>query len=284
MNKKRSYFEYNSGSDITKGAFRISASQVSKFFDTTSKWYHEHLLGEQGFTGSTATHLGTIVHAGIEMYVLEGNVDYDTIEDHISSITDPEIDKGIIREQYRTMINTALLYVQSHMPTEVEKFVFHEILDGIGAGGSIDAIRGHVELDAENNKTYPYGVDIMDWKTTSSKTQVTKFSRAYWFQQMTYAWVLSKKGIKVNNLRLVFITQHDTNRISEKTGKPLKDYPSVVYEVVEPVTEESLELIEGCMQVIAESVKAYKENPEIRYLLAQDYRLRPKARPKLFFK
>lgn len=280
---EKNYFGYNQGTDITKGAFRISASQVSKFFDTTSQWYHEHLLGQKGFTGSTATYLGTIVHAGIEMYVIEGAVNYQAIEDYIYSITDPEIDKNVILQQYQPMIEAALPYVDRHMPSEVEKFVFQEIIEGIGAGGSIDALRGAVKLDDEGNITYPQGVDIMDWKTTSSKTQVTRFSRNYWFQQMTYAWVLWKQGITVHHLRLVFITQNDTGRVSEKTGKPLKDYPSTVYEVVEPVTEEGLELIDGCMKVIAESVKAFKDNPEIRHLLAQDDRLRPKPKPTLFF-
>ena len=47
----KNYFAYNEGRDITKGAFRISASQVSKFFDKTSEWYHEHLLGQKSFKG-----------------------------------------------------------------------------------------------------------------------------------------------------------------------------------------------------------------------------------------
>lgn len=265
----KNYFEYNNGEDITNGAFRISASQVSKFFDTTSDWYHEHLMGEEGFTGNTATELGTCVHAGIEMFVREGEVHYDQIEAYIDSLSGPDIDKDHIRSQYEVMIDAALPFVANNMPTEVEKFVFHEILPGIGAGGSIDALRGDT---------------IMDWKTTSAKTPPKSFSRAYWFQQMTYAWVLKQQGIDIKYLKLVFISQNETGRVSEKTGKPLKDYPSYCEPLVEEVTDAGLELIGSCLKVIAESVQAWNDMPEIRHLLAQDGRLRPKPKPILFNK
>ena len=263
----KNYFEYNNGEDVTNGAFRISASQLSKFFDRTSEWYHENLLGAEGFTGNTATNLGTVVHAGIESYVLEGFANYAAIEEYLSSITDPEIDVGYIRNQYPYMIEAVIPYVQDHMPTEVEKFVFHEILPGIGAGGSIDALRGDT---------------IMDWKTTSSKTPPTRFSRNYWFQQMTYAWVLKQQGIDIRFLKLVYITQNETGRVSEKTGKTLKDYPSEYSVVTEEVTQDGLDLIESCLQIVAESVQTFRDKPELRHLLAQDGRLKPKAKPILF--
>ena len=264
---EKNYFEYNNGEDITKGAFRISASQISKFFDRTSEWYHEHLLGEKSFTGNTATELGTVVHAGIEMFINAGDVDWEALYNYIMSIDDPEIDKDHIASQYEIMISTALPAVQRMNISEAEKFVFHEILPGIGAGGSIDAIAGD---------------SIIDWKTTSSKNPPTSFSRHYWFQQMTYAWVLRQQGIKIHFIRLGYITTSDMGRVSEKTGKPLKDYPSTFSVVVEEVTEEGLELIGSCLKLIAESIQAWNDQPEIRHLLAQDGRLRPKPKPILF--
>jgi hypothetical protein len=270
---KKDFFEYNNGEEVTKGAFRISASQLSKFFDQTSAWYHENLLGEEGFTGSTASMLGTVVHAGIEMYVTSGEVDYEALEDRVLSIDDEEIDTGRILSQYQHMIDAALPYVDNNMPEEVEKFIFHELLPGIGAGGSLDAIKGLKD---------PHGATIMDWKTTSSKTAPVKFSRNYWFQQMCYAWVLKQQGVNVRYIKLVYITASDVNRVSEKTGKQLKDYPSIVTEVVEEVTDSGLELIGSCLQVVADSVKTWNDQPELRYLLAQDGRLRPTKKPVLF--
>jgi hypothetical protein len=265
----KNYFEYNTGDDVTSGAFRISASQLSKFFDRTSEWYHENLLGEKGFTGNTATHLGTVVHAGIEMFVTEGEVNWIALEEYISSIEDPEVDKDHIFSQFEPMIGAVLPFVENNMPTEVEKFVFHELLPGIGAGGSIDALRGDT---------------IIDWKTTGAKTPPTKFSRNYWFQQMTYAWVLKQQGIDIRYLKLVFVTQNDTGRVSEKTGKPLKDYPSQVSVVTEEVTEEGLDIIGSCLNLVAESVQTWHNNPELRHLLSQDMRLKPKPKPITFNK
>lgn len=265
----KDYFAYNNGEDVTKGAFRISASQVSKFFDTTSDWYREHLLGETGFEGNTSSELGNVVHAGIEMFVREGDVDWDQLQKYINNITNPEVDTYHITNQYETMLSAVLPFVESHMPNEVEKFIFHEILPGIGVGGSIDALRGDT---------------IMDWKTTSLKTAPTKFSRNYWFQQMTYAWVLKQQGIDIRFLKLVYITQGEVNRVSEKTGKPLKDYPSTCSVVVEEVTDEKLELIGSCLNLIAESVQMWNEKPELRHLLAQDMRLKAKPKAKLFIK
>lgn len=264
---EKDYFTYNEGLDVTDGAFRIGASQVSKFFDNTSSWYRENLLGEEGFTGNTASMLGTIVHAGIEMHVTEGEVDWTAIEQHIDSIDNPEVDTNHIRSQYGIMLDAIIPYVEEKMPDEVEKFVFYEILPGIGAGGSIDAVVGDT---------------IRDWKSTSSKSVPTKFTRAYWFQQMTYAWVLKQLGTDINFIELVYVTQSDMGRVSEKTGKPLKDYPSVCSVVREEVTQENLELIGSCLKLIAESVQTWNTNPELRHLLAQDMRLKPKAPPRLF--
>jgi hypothetical protein len=269
--KKTSYFEYNNGEAITNGAFRIGASQVSKFFDTTSQWYHENLLGEEGFTGNTATNLGSVVHAGIEMFVTEGKVDWDVLQSHIDSIDHPEVDNDYITNQYEMMIEAVLPYVQANMPDHVEEFIFHEILPGIGAGGSIDA-------------RYVHKKRLKDWKTTSAKTAPTRFSRSYWFQQMTYAWVLKQQGIDIDYIDLVFITTNETGRVSEKTGKPLKDYPSIVSVVTEQVTQESLDLIGSCLRIIAESVDTWNKHPELRHLLAQDSRCKVKPKPITFNK
>lgn len=266
---QKNYFAYNVGKDITKNAFRIGASQVSKFFDSTANWYREHLLGEEGFIGNTASHLGTVVHAGIEMFVETGEVDYQAIEDYILSIENPEVDQQHILSQYGPMLDVALPFVMQNMPDKVEEFVFHEILPGIGAGGSIDALRGN---------------SIMDWKTTSAKTLPTKFTRSYWFQQMTYAWVLKQQGRTIDYIKLVYISKNETGRVSEKTGKPLKDYPSQISVVTEEVTEEGLDLIGSCLKLIAESVHTWNENEELRHLLAQDMRLKAKPKPVLFIK
>lgn len=266
---KKDYFTYNEGKEIVKDDFRISASSFSKYFDKTSEWYRQFLLGETFFTGNTASHLGTAVHAGIEMYIKEGAVLWDEIKNYIISIEDPEVDKNHILTQYEPMINCALSFVEDNKPKLSEIFVYQPILPGIGVGGSIDAVRGDT---------------IYDWKTTSAKTPPTKFSRPYWFQLMIYAWLLNKQGKHIRFLKLVYITENEVNRISEKTGKPLKDYPSQWSTVVHEVTQEDLDLIESCINLVAESVQMFKAKPELRHIIAQDMRLKSKPAPITFKK
>ena len=99
---------------------------------------------------------------------------------------------------------------------------------------------------------------------------------------MTYAWLYKQLGHQVNYIKLVYITRNETGRFSEKTGKPLQDYPSQVYTVQEPVTQANLDLIESCIKLIAESVQCWQQHPELRHILAQDYRLKELPKPKLF--
>ena len=275
---KKDYFAYNDGMEITNNAFRISASQVSKFFDKTSQWYRENLMGESGFAGNTSSELGNCVHAAAHMYIETKEVDYAQIDEYINNLG-PDIDKSHIKAQYPQMVAALLPFIERHTPAEAEKFVFHELAPGIVAGGSIDAVLGRM-VKVKDTFTYPDVVTLMDWKTTSAKTAPTTFSRNYWFQQMVYAWVLKQQGIDVRFIKLIYINQAEVGRISEKTGKALKDYPSVVSVVTEEVTDENLELIGSCLQLVAESVQTWYDQPELRHLLAQDLRLKTHARPK----
>lgn len=260
----KDYFSYNVGTDIVKPTdFRISASQISRFFDSTSQWYREFLLGEDGFSGSTASELGKCVHAAAAMQIDTGTVNYDAIYKYVTSIKNENVDKYIVHEQYQQMIPTIVDYIQNTRFTESESFLWQEILPGIGVGGSCDAYDSHLGI-------------VTDFKSTSAKSPPKSFSRAYWFQLMVYAYLYKKQGKPVNYIKLVYVTRAEVNRVSEKTGKPLKDYPSVIYTLQEEVTQENLNLIESCIHLIAESVQTWQQHPELRYLLAQDYRLKQK--------
>ena len=94
-------FIYNNGAGIVPpDAFRISASQISRFLDQTSAWYREFLLGESGFLGSTASELGNCVHAAAAMQITDNAINYDLVYEYINSITNPEVDKSVLNEQY----------------------------------------------------------------------------------------------------------------------------------------------------------------------------------------
>lgn len=266
-------FAYNNGAGIVpEGAWRLSPSQASRFFDSTSQWYREFLMGEQAaFTGNTMSNLGTIVHYCAEMFANNQPIDRNAISDYIASLPS-DIDYFFIEEQYPVMWDALRdTYLQYHMPQKTELFLWHEVLPGIGVGGSIDSI---------------YGTTIVDYKTTNSLNAPDKFSRPYYFQQLIYAWLCKQNNIPIDTLRLCYITTNQVGRISETTGKPLKDYPTTVTTVDHIITNDDWNLVESVVDLICHSVDVWNKHPELRWALAQDYRLKSlyKAPPKLFIR
>jgi len=256
---KKEYFKYNNGEGIIpKDAISVSASGISNFFDNTSNWYRENLLNEEGFKGNTFSELGTIVHAAAAMYADTRQVDTYALSDYIESLREKQdINIKVILDQYKPMIETLVNdFLKLNVPEQNEEFIWKEILPGIVIRGTCDA--------------YNQGV-VRDYKTTGIKTSF-KFSRQYWFQLMTYAWLYNSIGKEVHTLELVYVTRNEVGRVSEKTGKLMKDYPSKVEIVNHNVTPDDMKLIDGCINLIADSLSLWKEKPELRYILMQDYR------------
>ena len=267
------YFEYNNDFGLPEGAFRISPSQLYKFFDNTSQWYRENLLGEEPeFTGSTSSHLGTAIHAAAAMYFNTKNVDKQAIHAYINSLS-VDIDKQLILDQVKPMTECLINnFLSRTSATHAELPIATEILPGIYAAGTADLVN-------VSSGT------LWDYKTIGSLDTAripTMFPRNYWFQQLAYAYILTKLGHTIKSINLVYITRSNTNRISETTGKPLKDYPSECHIVSMEVTNELLDMMHGILNVVAHSVQHWKEHPEHRYLLAQDFRLYVKSPAKLF--
>ena len=261
------YFTYNSG-QLPAGHFRISASQISRFFDSTSQWWREQLLKETPqFTHSTASELGTCVHAAAAMYFDSARIDYSAIQAYVNSLPS-DIDKAEITAQLKHMIPSILTYLSVNRHTHSEEFISYEVLPGIHVGGSIDSYDERIGL-------------IVDFKTTSGKIP-TSFPRQYYFQLMTYAWVLKQLGRPVSQLRLVYTTRYVDGGYSDKTGKKLKDYASETKAINHLITDSDWDLIDGCIRLIADSVQTWNTHPELCYLLAQDYRLKLKPSPILF--
>jgi hypothetical protein len=77
----------------------------------------------------------------------------------------------------------------------------------------------------------------------------------------------------------VYVTRNNVNRIGKPTktnpmGAKLKDYPATCTTITEMIADEDMDFIEQIFKLIAESVIKVRENPELLYLLAQDYRLK----------
>lgn len=270
MSEHLHYFEYNSGgTDIPKDVFKISPSQLSKFLDKTSEWYREHVLDEEAaFQGNTNSVLGTCVHGIAAMY--KDGISEDAVEPavnaYLDTIKDPDIDKAYICNQYATMASTLINQYVCTVGGESEPFISAEVIPGVYAGGSVDLL---------------FPDEIVDYKTTGSLSAPTSVRREYYFQQMSYVWIAKKLGYHIDKFSLIFVTTNEVGRVSEKTGKPMKDYPTTVTKLTHHVTGEDLAIIENVLNLVAESVLAFNKTPEIRHLLAQDQRLKERV-SKLF--
>ena len=264
------YFQYNKGEGtVPQSAIRISPSQLSKFFDATSTWYRSTLLGEQEvIQNRTPIELGNCIHAAAAMAFDTGHVDMTAINNYISSISNPDVDTAVIREQLPHMIPLISDYVRRNRPSTSEEFLSYQLRPDIYVAGTLDAY--------SNN-----GI-LTDYKTTSAKSPPTNFPRSYYFQLMTYAWLLRKTSRPITQLRLVYITRYIDGGISEKTGRPLKSYPAELHTLNHIITDDDWSLINGCLSVIADSIQLWQAHPEYRHILSQDNRLRQAAAPILF--
>jgi hypothetical protein len=128
------------------------------------------------------------------------------------------------------------------------------------------------DLKTESNSTG--GGVIVDYKTTSDKTPKNYIPMYYKYQLLAYAYIYNKMGIYVDRIRIIWVTRNDVGRISEKTGKPMKDYPSQAVEVTEQITETDLLFIESILKLISESAYTAIKHPELAYLIFKDYRLK----------
>ncbi|MEE3693883.1 PD-(D/E)XK nuclease family protein [Campylobacter sp. CLAX-22107-21] len=252
---------------IPEDSFRISPSMISKFSDKKWEWYQSQVLGNTIFEGSTSTVLGTIIHRIAEVCTKfktneEREVLRTEIPNYIESFSNnPEINIAHIKEQYKPMGNALLDYLNIWgYPDRSEEAIAYKVCDGVYAAGTADAVIGNT---------------LIDYKTTSNQSVSEYYMpQNYKVQLLAYAWIYRKLGVDIQNIRIIWITNNIVGRVSEKTGKPLKDYPSKVIPVTQVITNDDMEFIESYLKLIAETYLKAKECPELTYLLFSDYRLK----------
>jgi hypothetical protein len=152
-------------------------------------------------------------------------------------------------------LNQACVFGQQFDSTE--QFIYQKLLPGIYVGGTYDA------LLPLGNGTF----SVRDYKTASSKP--TGISYQYRMQAHIYAYILTKLGKPVSQIELQFIV------------KPTKTLPCRHFEFKEPFTSEDFNKIESQLMTMANSIKLWNDQPDLRWALAQDLRLKT-TKPKLF--
>jgi CRISPR/Cas system-associated exonuclease Cas4 (RecB family) len=268
---------YDGKNEIPEGDIRISPSQISKFFDYPSVWYKNNILGIDKFKGNTSSVIGTIVHACAENYVVNGELtdkDKEEIDAYIMKQAEeiPELEIEVVKTQwypmYTTLVNT---FLQHNMPTSVEDFMSEKLLDGIHLGGSCDYYKDTSE-----------GGVVLDYKTSNTLTPPSKIPWGYKIQALAYAWLYKKQGKDVRKIAICYITRNAVGRLSEKTGKPMKDYPSTTGVLVHDITQEDWEAIENVITLIKESIEAHKKYPELTHIIYKSMSLKKEKEPTPF--
>lgn len=261
--------EYNDGSANlpTDCKFKISPSKFSTFMDRKHNWYREQILKEEGFTYSTASVLGTIVHYCAEMAAKSEEVNISHIMSYVESFDiNDDYNPEIVIDNFQIMSERLVNdYVMANIDSylEVEPFKVCELKNGFYVGGSLDVIQG-TKQDAM----------VVDYKTYSSKTKPRSIPMNYKYQLLVYAYVLSQLGYEVIRVRLVYVNRNIIGEVSEKTGKRLKSYPPEVTVLTEVITSEDLLFIKSLLDLCVESVEAAEKHPELRHVIFNDYRLK----------
>ena len=262
---QKTKLDYYDGKDLMEpNSLRIGASSIAGYYTYTSSFFKELLHDDKGFTGSTASVLGTCVHYCLETFIKGEALDTQEINLYLqnqSTIVE-DLDINYIQQQYPAMFVQAKNYLMSldYEEAVAERFVMVEMRPGISIGGSIDLL-----VKAVDDSWI-----IIDYKTLSANS-VASMKYEYELQLLTYANVLKKLGERVSMIRTVNITTNKTGRLG-KNDKPLPDQPSKIIVHEKVISSEDWERIDAVFDLVPEAVETYIANPQLRGIISQDNR------------
>ena len=245
----------------------ISPSNFANFISRRHQWYREVVLKEDGFLGSTSSVLGTLVHAIAECVSTGVDVDVEMIEKYVAdnALLEDFCADTVLNNYEQMATELVNSYVVPNMDNylEVESVHMFGLGNGIYISGKLDVLEGTKE-----------DCCIVDYKTYSSKTTPKAIPQNYKYQLLVYAYLLKKNGYNPSRIKLVYINRNIDGGLSEKTGKPLKSYPPVVTVLVEAITDEDLDFIEGLLGLCKDTVLASEKHPELCHVIWNDPRLK----------
>ena len=256
---------YNDGKELLNGIhggtdyIRLSPSQLGKFFTKRHEWIRETVLGEEkAFQGSTSTELGNVIHALLENTAKKTMPDdiNGAVDKYIDAIEDLTIDKEEIRREW---FNMGALAVKEFVLDEADDFVVEaegqshiKLADDVYIFGTYDAL---VKDKATG------GLCVRDYKTAGTKPS-KGWTYDYKMQAQAYAYMLTEEGKNITSIELAYII------------RPTKTLPARVFTFREPYTSTTHNYIGNNLKLITETVEAFKKYPELRHVIAQDYRLK----------
>ena len=244
-------FEYNEIELPEGGKFKISPSGIEKFFSMPAVWYEEHILKEKGFKGSSATVLGTVIHALAEAYEKGEPTSREECDAYIEkmALEIDDLDVDIIKELYPEMAGVLINeYIQNTAKaTAVEEEVCAHIENGIYIAGTLDRREGDM---------------IVDYKNVSKKPNTEKIPFGFFIQMMAYAYADRAKGIFTDRIRLVY------------TVRPTKTLGVRLFTVTQQINEDDWKMIEDTLELISDTVQLHWAMPELDYITFKSMRFK----------
>lgn len=245
--------------DNYNGKYIVSASTIDTFFKDTREFLNI-IDGNPTFKGNDSTVLGTLVHYIASQTVMNKQIDrtemYDYFCENSSYITDSDLlDKAF------EISETLIPYIKNniHSYKYCEDRFNHKVSDNFMLCGTTDLVVGD---------------ELIDFKTTKDQKKIYTFPEHYISQLSTYIYLLKNNNIEINRFALIWITVPNTNRISEKTGKRLKEYPTQINKISMEVNNEILNNIEKKLKLISDSIELSISNPEYKHIIFKDYDLK----------
>ena len=253
-------FDYNDIKLPEGGKFKISPSSISTFFDMPTVWYEENILKDKKFQGTTATVLGTIIHALAEAYAKGETTSKEECEVYITkmALEIPELNEenpttgltGVATIQMLYADMAAVLineYISSNMPDGIETEVCAHIENGVYVAGSLDHRAGSM---------------VVDYKNVSKKPNTETIPFGYLIQMMAYAYADRANGIFTDRIRLVY------------TVRPTKTLGIRLFTVTKQINEDDWKLIEDTLALIADTVQLHWAMPELDYITFKSMRFK----------
>lgn len=244
-------FDYNDIELPKDGKFKISPSGIEKFFSMPAVWYEEHILKEKGFQGSTATVLGTVIHALAEAYEKGEETSREACDAYIDkmALEIDDLDVDTIKELYPDMAAVLInqYIVTATKATAVEEEVCTHIENGVYIAGTLDR--------RENGM-------IIDYKNVSKKPNTETIPFGYFIQMMAYAYADREKGIFTDRIRIVY------------TVRPTKTLGVRLFTVTKQINEADWKMIEDTLELISDTVQLHWAMPELDYLIFKSMRFK----------
>lgn len=241
---------------IVEGSkYSFSASSISKYQSDTNSFFRG-IYEPINDTYTTSTILGTIIHYLAEQYIKTRQVVNSDITDYLA--TKEDIDKELILKSYKDMGNKLFDYIDnlniSNLNCESEKSLVYKLTDNVALTGTCDLI---------------IGTTLIDFKTTSQLSVKTSMPESYKTQLYSYLYLLEQNNYRIDSAKLVYITIPQVGRVSEKTLKPLKDYPANVYELPLEFNNDDYQETIKTINLIAESVEYIELHPDSKRFITQ---------------